>query len=227
MFRAVALVACLPVLAGCLSNSPDAPATPTPTFTATAAPATPAGPALTDTMHLLNRTHVTGLAPTGGDVIRVPVDATGIPVTTAPSADARWSMPRPPALTYLAGTATLWIQVEGTVTNSDPGDACFWRASLYAPSPSSGTGVVSTTSRFVCASEPAVVPPGVRELRLDFPGFDVPDGAEETLLLRIVADNGIAAPGATINVLTGTPQYDSQVTVYGLQLPLTTQTLLV
>jgi hypothetical protein len=229
MLRALSLVACLVVLSGCSSNGSTTDETPTPTFTSVADTAVALAPALTDTMHLLDAPHMAGAAPTGSQVIRVPVRASGIPVTIDGADSRTWQMPRPATLTFLTGSTTLWVDVEGTVTNSNPTDPCFWRVKLYSLSTSSGGGNpagVSMDPSFVCASEPAVVPVGVRALQLTFPGYDLGETAGDVLVLSIEADGGVLAPGASIDVLTGTPEYDSRVTVSGLQLPLMTQTLL-
>lgn len=74
------------------------------------------------------------------------------------------------------------------------------------------------SDRSICASEPAVVPIGVRVLQLEFPVYDLPETAGNTLVLDITV-NAIIAPGATVNVLTGTREYDSQMTLTDLQIP--------
>lgn len=181
---------------------------------------------LTDTMHLLDAPHVTGQAPTGHEPIRVAVPTRGVPVTIDAPPNANWTIPRPPELTTLAATIVFWVDVEGVVSNANPSDPCFWRVNLYSPDPNAGQGggVVTTSNNDLCAAEPAVLAAGIRTLTFELPARNIPGNGET---LRLIANaNAILGPGATFEFLTGAVETDSTVTVLGLQLPVTTHTLL-
>lgn len=225
MLRALSLAVCMFLLAGCSTSAPPLGQNPTPTMTADPGPVAAPEPLLTDTLHLLDSPEMTALVPTGDEVIRVPVRAKGIPVSMG-AVERDWRHPRPENVTTLTGSLTLWVDVQGTVSNPHPAEPCFWTVHVYVPTTSSGGGLVGMDTTRMCASEPAVVPVGVRSLQFTLPDADIPSGAGDTLVLHIDA-NGVLAPGASIDVLTGTPEYDSQLTLLGLQVELPTQALLV
>lgn len=216
------------LLGGCLDGSdpePTTSTTSTQTFTAIADPGFPVGEPLTDILYLLDSPHVTAAVPTGTDPMRVPVTSTAVPVTIDGASPKNWTLPRPGTLDFVLGTALIYIDVQGVVSNPSPADECFWRFNLYVPAAAGSGNVGVGTDHSVCKPEPAVVQPGVRELSVSFPGQPVPDGAGDRLVL-VITSNAVMGPGATVDVLAGSVDYPSRVTINGLQVPLTTQTLL-
>jgi hypothetical protein len=167
--------------------------------------------------------HIRATPPQGNDEIRVPVRSNAIPVSTDGGVTRNWTIPRPPALSFLTGTARFFIEVQGVVVNPNQSDPCFWRAYLYAPVDSS-SGTVVGTDHSACASEAAVLPAGTHAITVTFAGQPIPAGAADHLVLVLV-NNAVLAPGASVSVVTGTPDVDSTVSINGLQLPITTQTL--
>lgn len=233
MLRAAPLAAFLVVLAGCSSPpDPENAASSTSSYSITADSLRPAV-VLTDTLHLLDAPHVAAALPAGGAALERPLCARGVGVTVGgnpvvPACVAEpWTLPRPDGFTTLVGSVTFWVDVQGTVTNSNPSDPCFWEVSLYAPAPADGGAPVSVSDQErLCAPEPPVVPTGIRALRFDIPVRTLSDASGGELRLDLYAYGGVLGPGATMKVLMGTPEHDSQITLSGLQVPLSTQTYL-
>lgn len=215
MLRPWLAVALFLVLAGC-SSRPEAPAAPVPAVT-TVATSTPEPVVLTDTLHFLDAPHMAAAAPTGGEPLRVPLK----PITPGNTADSivQWVLPRPEGLNLLTIELRLFIEVEGTYANADPsGGECFWSMALHV------AGSEGDTWEILCAGEGPIVQPGIREIHLtethDITGVG---GAELQFdILMATPPN----PSAAAFLLTGSTEYDSSLTVAGLQLPLHTRTLL-
>ena len=201
--------------------------TSSPTASITSAIQGPTTAALTDTLHLLDAPHVTGLAPDLAEPLRTPLQSTAGTVQTTPVDYKDWQMPRPATLTYLTGTARFWIEYQGTVV-ANPVDSCFWRISLHVANnttaPNGNPTTISMTDA-VCVGEPEALPTGIRALEVTFPGRPIPDGSAANMTLEIT-HSGRLAPGASVNLLSGTIDHDSTLTLNGLQVPLTTQTYL-
>jgi hypothetical protein len=204
-------------LSGC-SSGPETqgPTTPGPTFTATAQPVADQV-VRTDTMHFLDAPHMTGSVPTASEPLRVPLKP--IAANDPRSSIVVWSLPRPQGLGLLEVEFHLFIEVEGTFVNADPGGGdCFWNATLHVRDADSSTWIVE------CGAEGPLVQPGIRELR--FVGqndISQVGGGELQVELLMAAP---PTPGAAAFLLTGTPDHDSSLTIAGLQLPIDTQTLL-
>jgi hypothetical protein len=219
MMRVVALVSCLLMaLAGCSSGPASDEATPSSVTTSSSATVLTfnAPPPLTDTLHLLDAPHLAATLPEGGEEIRVPIPSSaGVSGT-----EVRWSLPRPTGLNSISANLTFWVEVQGTVLNNEP-TGCFWYVVLTVDT---GDGLSSLADP-MCASEPAVVPPGVRQLTLFNSGsFDISGASGATIKVEVSVSSSVA-PGASVALLAGTSEHDSSVTIAGLQLPLDTQTL--
>jgi hypothetical protein len=131
-----------------------------------------------------------------------------------------WSLPRP-AFADLA-VVHLTIDVEGVVTNPPRGAFnCFWTLEL-AVVHADGTLAESTS---ICHGAPDVLPDGVQALDVPlsttFAGMLQP-GDRLAFSLQTM---GVYTPGAAVDVLSGTADGDSTLTIHGLQLPVDTQTL--
>lgn len=218
---AVTLVAL--AVSGCASSPPSA--APSSTSQAPSTSTAPPPPVLlTDTLHLMAAPHLQAMPPTGPDVIRTPVPGyadqfSGILLAQSPRAGLFWDMPRPD-LTVLEGNATLWVEVQGTVTNLQT-SGCFWQVYLRIDSPDGGFSASSGP----CLVEGPVVAPGVRRLFAEFGSLDLRPVAGDTLSLWVFSNGGYA-PGATVEVLSGTPEFASTLSLRGLALPLDTVTFL-
>ncbi len=225
MVRALLGLAFVFMLAGCSSPpTPDDTVAPaTFTSTATLSDLAPAEP-VTDTMYLLDAPHMTASAPLGA-VFRTPVPSVFDGITSGGSAAplVEWSLPRD-GLRVLEGNATLWVEVQGTVTNPNVpfsgGEACFWSVMIGAHRSDGGYSSYGT-----CLDEPTVVPPGVRELKVEFPAFDASEIIGESLFVAI-GNSGLYGNGASVDVLSGSAEYPSRLSLRGLTLPLDTQTYL-
>lgn len=228
----LAAVPCLLVLvlSGCSSMPVEESSTSVSTsaFTATAYSDPTLSEPLTDTLHLLEAPHVAGTLSANGEVLRSPVQSTSGSPRPAGVEYHSWELPRPEALTYVVGTARFWIEFEGSNVNAVPIDTCFWRVNLsFVRTNTTGGGnpVGATMTDDVCVAQPEALPTGIHELTISFPGRPVPADAGDKLRLWITSSS-FMAPGAGVHVLSGTPEYDSTITLNGLQVPLATQTYL-
>ena len=204
-------------LPGCSSKSQEEPATPAQTFTSTVAPVVDTI-VRTDTMHFLDAPHMTGQVPTATEALRVPLKP--FQPHDLQASIVQWSLPRPEGLLRLEVEAHLFIQVEGTFPNADPGGGgCFWSTSVHVKGADGGSWIN------LCGEEGPLVQPGIRELRLSGRNDISQVGGNELQFDFLMA--APPTPGAAAFLLTGTPDYDSSLTITGLQLPIDTQTLLV
>jgi hypothetical protein len=134
----------------------------------------------------------------------------------------KWSMPRP-NLTALAGSAIIWVDVQGPVAHQDATNPCFWQLSMRLERDDGGFYQVSGG----CVEEPAIVPEGIRAIEFAFEGVDFSTFEGQTLSIVLTTTAVANAPGSTVSAMSGSIENDSRVTVVGLQVPLDTQTLLV
>jgi hypothetical protein len=217
MLRMVALGSCLLMaLAGCSSgpgsdDGPVATASSSSRSVLTFAPPPPT----TDTLHMVQAPHLAAAAPTGTEPIRHDVPT----LYAADVKDLVWTMPRPD-LAVLSAEIHLWVDVQGTVANGAANRSCFWEVNLRVIQADGSYHFI-----YGCAAEPDVPQPGVREVVVEI-DFDIAALAGDLVGIGLQTE-AILSPGASMTLLTGTSEYDSRVTIEGLQLPLDTTTLLV
>jgi len=228
MLRVVALGSCLLMaLAGC-SGGPDPPSgteTSSPAASSSSRPAVavPLAPVLTDTLHLLDAPHMAAtlnprsqpfrtLVPSAADAFAGLLGAAPLP---------KWTLPET-NLTAFAGSVVVWVEVDGFVAHQDATNPCFWQLAIRLERDDGGFYQQSGG----CVPEPAVVPEGIRAIEFPFEGIDFSAFNGTTVAIQLTTSSLVAAPGATVSALSGTLDYDSTMTVRGLQVPLDTQTLL-
>lgn len=206
-------------LAGCSSSPSATPADgeQSSTFVVTAAPALDTTPR-TDTLFLLDPPHLAGQLPGGDATIRTQVPSDlypgNVPLPT-------WVLPRP-AVPELVTSISIWVEVQGVVTNyANPTGGCFWFVALHFEDESGPLNNVASA----CAPEPGIVPEGIREVVIDVPETDIQNLAGVRLAATVVT-YGTYTPGARADILSGTADHPSAITIAGLQLPIDTQTLL-
>lgn len=172
-------------------------------------------------MYLLDAPHMVATLPAGATTIRTAIPAEASAATGAFS-PPHWSLPSPD-LTEFRVTLRLHIDVQGFVANPDS-DGCFWHIAFHFEDRSFLDGGSGLSSH--CIGEAAIVATGTRVLELETStaSFD-PSGGER--LAFTIYSIGYYAPGATVDLLSGTIDADSSWTIEGLQLPLDTRTLLV
>lgn len=215
MLRPWLVVALLVALSGCASPAPAEPV-PVQTFTTTAAPEVDSV-VRTDTLHFLDAPHMTGQAPAEGAVLRVPLKP--YQPHDLQSSMVQWSLPRPEGLLRLEVELHVYLEVEGTFPNADPGGGdCFWSSSLHVRGADGSSWII------LCGEEGPLVQPGIRELRLTGRNDISQVGGDELQFEILMA--APPTPGAAAFLLTGTPEFDSTLTITGLQLPIDTQTML-
>lgn len=209
-------------LAGCSSGVEPTIAQPASSSSSTAPPVL-ADLVRTDTLYLLESPHLAGALPTGGAIIRtyVPTDLDSLEGAQVP-VFPKWTLPRPD-LAELEVTIRLWIDVQGVVTNPPRGAFnCFWSFSFFIEhNDGTRTGLTS-----YCSPDAPVVPTGIRMQEHSF--VETPDlavGRGDRLGFDINT-YGAYAPDASVDILSGTAEFDSSFTITGLQLPIDTQTLL-
>ncbi len=212
-------------LAGCSAGEDLAIETPTASATpSSAAPIVAPVPVLTDTLHLLDAPHLAATLNPQSSAFRAPIpsaaDSFGGLLGVNPT--LKWSLPRP-NMTALAGSAVVWVEVQGTVVHQDATNPCFWLLTLRLDSDDGGIYQQSGG----CVEEPTVVPEGIRPVQFTFEGVDFSGFEAETLSFQLSTTAAPLAPGASVTALTGTLEYDGLLTIAGLQVPLDTQTLLV
>lgn len=213
------------LVAGCLSPAPhgpgpeDTPSPSSPAPTRTSEPGVqPLAAGMTDTLFLLEPPHMAGRLPGDGAGLRIPVESYST-VVAGGGDGVLWSMPRPD-LASLSGNATIFVEVQGTVLQSPLTQGCFWQVLLRLDG---ADGISAATG--ACVAEDTLIQPGVRELRVAWSGLDVAGLEGDQVGLSLVA-NGEKAPGATIEVLAGTAEHPSRLSLRGLAVPLDTRTLL-
>ena len=216
------------LLAGCSSPpaaGPDPAAVEPETFTVVGDNRV-AAPAFTDMYHFLAQPDVTATPPDAYEPVRVRVQSLherSVQIATTPP-----NQPVPPAPSWnftlsqdldgIVGTATVWVEVTGTVTGNPfsqpPTSGCFWALDAlvdgYADRVTLG-----------CLMEDLQVEPGIYELHLSFAHADLAFPAGSAFHVEFSTGEWVArSPGTTVEVLTGSIQYDSVLQLYGLRLPL-------
>lgn len=212
-------------LAGC-STGPDAaePAA-RPTISATAAQDPVIQVMRADTMHLLDPPHVAGLLPTESTTIRTPIPS-DVDELTGGMTYPTWNLP-PVDLAQLRTAFHLVVDVQGVVTPYGysllgAGEACFWNIAVLVQG---RDPLMYDHVTHRCLREGPAVAMGVRVLEFDLPEANLVTLQGEPLAV-IVWTSGVYGPGATIDLLSGSVDADSTLTIERLQLPVTTMTLL-
>lgn len=214
------LVVVVVALAGCSSKPADqAPVTTTDTITSVAAGGGfEEAVTTTDTLHFRDPPLASGVPLVASEPIRVLVPSDyNTNAQNSGRAPAVWRLPRPMAANGTADV-TFWVDVQGLVSNAGAlagaGSDCFWLVIFKMDDGSEGGRNLGG----VCLGEPPVVPEGIRQLRAQVPDLDF-TGEGRALRLHI-ATTGIYSTGSTVDVLTGTAEYDSFLTIPGLKAPL-------
>jgi hypothetical protein len=180
----------------------------------------------TDTLHLLAFPDTTPAIPEAYDDLRLPIPGTAdiaASGTTGNAAMHEWRLHLGEDLQGVVGTATFWVDVRGSILNNPNPlvDHCFWEFRFL-------TGDVNTgESHFApCGKENATIAQGVRPITFtfDLPAASVPAGQD--LRFELYTQDFGRAPGATVDLLTGSVAHDSRVQLIGLRLPLDTGVLL-
>lgn len=173
-------------------------------------------------MYLLDAPHMQAAFPQD-KVLRTHVPSVFEALAGHSAPTVSWVLPRD-GLNVLEGNASVWVDVEGPVTNpnvpASNGQACFWNVVLGIKQSDGGS-----TSYGDCLDEPTVVPSGVRELKFHFPAFDANNVAGDLVFIGL-GSSGIYGDGATVDVLSGSPDFPSHLSLHGLALTLDTQTYL-
>lgn len=175
-----------------------------------------AAPRFTDTYHFLARPAVTPTPPDSYEPVRVPVsslyDRTAAPTSEPPT----WDFAIPQDIQGLIGTATVWVEVQGTVTGNPfsqpPTEGCFWCLNAVVDGDLVGLGSLT---------EDLQVEPGIYELHFAFSYADRSFPAGTTFHVQFTTGEWMArAPGTSVEMLTASIQHDSFLQIYGLELPL-------
>lgn len=210
-------------LAGCSSGPEPGLEQPAASSSSSAPPTLP-DIVRTDTLYLLDSPHLAGALPADGATIRtyVPTDLDSLEGAQVPEWP-KWTLPRPD-LAELEVTIRLWIDVQGVVTNPPRGAFnCFWSFAFFIEH-NDGTRTGLTN---YCSPEAPVVPTGIKMQERSFvvtPDLAVGRGDRLGFDLNTY---GAYAPDASSDVLSSTAEFDSSLSIAGLQLPIDTQTLLV
>ena len=221
--RALLVLAPL-LLAGCFSSSPATSTTQaqptTMSLATTTAPVHAPKATVTDSLHLLDPPHLlAGASDRTTDIVLHVASITEVAAGTGSALE--WRLPRPATLASITTNYTLWVDVEGTVLNPEStSSGCFWNIVMLVQQDDG-----SSTGMPVCVQEPAVLSTGIRALHASFADFDIRNAPGKTIVLQILT-TGTYGPGATVDLLTGTPQHDSQFSIKDLAFPIDTTTLL-
>lgn len=212
----VALVVLL--IAGCSDPStPDSPTAPTQTVATSTAPPPPI--IRTDDLHLVEAPHLVGTLHTSPVEVRTPIVKTGL---NEVAMSAEWSLPAP-EMTDLRATLHVFIDIQGVVSAASTKPTLCFLGVAMAIEHADGTRDTLTS---YCRGSYAVAPMGVQEHVFDVPqtldALPVP-GDRLVFHVEII---GTFAPGATAEVVSGTPETDSKLTIQGLQIPIDTETYL-
>lgn len=218
LFRALpaTVLALVPLMAGCASPGDGEPAPATPSATYSVVGDNRVSPVLvSDTYHLLAQPDVAPRAPTGTETVRVPVGSAFAPTKVTQPSDDAWRLVLPHDVGGLVGTARLWVEVKGPLLGnpfSGVTGGCFWSLDVAAQGEEYG---------LACLPEEMQVREGVHELVFTFAHADRAYPAGTVLALTFEALEWVErSPGTTVEVLTGSAEFDSSVQLYGLELPL-------
>lgn len=160
---------------------------------------------------------MTPTPPDAYEPMRIPVTSLYDRTTAVPPPEPpTWDFALPQDLQGLIGTATLWVEVTGTVAGNPfaqpPTNGCFWCLDALVNGEFVGLGSLT---------EDLQVEPGMYELRFAFsyPERSLPAGTE--FKVQFTTGEWVArSPGTTVEMLTASIQYDSFLQIYGLELPL-------
>ncbi len=167
------------------------------------------------TLHLLDRPDVTIAAPPAGEAKRVrvwsTVDTAQGNFVGAPQAPPSWEFTWPDESDSVVANGTFWVEIQGQPPPNPT--SCFWDLVLsFQTSPSSSVGFS------VCAGFedfPTTTGPHRLDFEFRFSGFDVPAGAQVSM--QLYGGMGPNPPGTEAALLTGSAEFDSQVTFQGEQ----------
>lgn len=206
------------VLPGCSSDPElDDPVSPTTAVATSTAPVKPV--ARTDTLYLLDAPHMAGMLAPDAEPIRTPMPAPG--TTTGSAMSPEWRLPVT-GLVELQTTLVLYIDTQGVVTAGTGGNVCFWMVGMRLEHADGSSEGLSN----YCFGEDPVVPTGIQRLEFAIPQTLVEAAAPGDLLFFDFGALATFAPGATMDILSGTLTTNSSFTVAGLQIPVDTQTYL-
>lgn len=165
------------------------------------------------TLHLLDRPEVTIAAPPTGDPVRVRVWSTADTLqgnfVGMPSPPPSWEFTWPEASTGVAANGTFWVDVQGQPPPSP--NSCFWDLILtFEVQENSyvGFSVCAGFEEFPVANGPHRI-----DFEFRFSGTQVPAGA--SVSMQLYGGTGPNPPGTDVALLTGSAQYDSQITFQG------------
>jgi hypothetical protein len=193
------LAACALLLSGCSAgpSSEDDSTLPSQTFTVTGDNRV-AEPLVTDTYHFLAQPDVTPTPPDALEPVRVYVTSLHERTASFPAEPPTWDFALPHDVQGLMGTATIWVEVAGTVTGNPfsqtPTGGCFWCLNALVNGELIGLGSLT---------EDLQVQPGIYELHLTFsyPERSLPAGTE--FKVQFTTGEWVArAPGTTVQMLT-------------------------
>ena len=224
------------LLAGCFTNGPSGTHSTSTSGAATMSSSTGSTTGLqatTDIIRFAMAPNLTTVAPHQIKALRVPVFsplAAGSALSLKPSTwNFTWPKDRTTAIVW---NLTLWVDVEGTVlgqTTVPPnanGTYRFWNVVIVMGEPGAQPRDDSKSrGGGIDFWEPQTVPNGVRELRasITLPAAAFAKGWFVSVSLQTAAT--FIAPGATVDLLTASTEYDSRMQVSDLQLPLEIQRL--
>ncbi|MHB1260955.1 MAG: hypothetical protein ACYC2H_04485 [Thermoplasmatota archaeon] len=223
MLRLLALpLAAMVLLSGCSTNAPSGQEGPAPTtaFTITGDNRI-VEPLFTDTYHFLAQPGVTPAPPDAVESVRVPVTSLYDRTMGLPAEPPTWDFAIPQDVQALMGTATIWVEVTGTVTGNPfsqtPTGGCFWCLNALVNGELVGLGSLT---------EDLQVQPGTYELHFTFSYADRSYPAGTEFQVHFTTGEWVARPpGTTVEMLTASIQNDSFLQIYGLELPLETTLL--
>lgn len=164
----------------------------------------------TDTLHFLAEPTLSPLPPPDGQDTRTSLADPGV-ASVKPQHQWAYRAPHAPPLGPVA--VTLWVDVEGTVLSDTA--PCAWQVTVSVDL-DGGRAAISG-----CAEEPpGPVATGVRSLQATV-DLGALSGTRIGSALRIaVLSNLHPAPGATVELLTGSKAHDTQATLPGLKAPM-------
>lgn len=223
MLRVWVLAAFVVPLAGC-STGPDPAEEPLPLTPATTSPARALPIPQTDTLHFLDEPHMAASLPRDGAVVRtrIPSDTN---LLTGTLDIPTWRLP-PLDLSQLRATVRLVVDVQGVVTpygysTFGGATACFWNVAVMVEG---NDPTMYDHVTHLCLREGPVVPTGVRVLEMALPEAMLMSVQGQPLVIVVWASS-IESPDATVDLLSGTADADSTLTIERLQVPLETLTL--
>lgn len=217
MMRTAACLAVLVALAGCSSDSGGGDGETTTPSTSTTPPPPP--PPMTDTLHLGMVPAMTTAVPEGTTDISTPVPASGFGGGGGGGGgmgppDAEWIYTLGQDQTVTGGEIHIWIEITETLVqpvNPFPGSQnCSWFVNLDVG--------ISNSPDIACIAEPlGPINPVVKELVFEFTTDGaITVGGNETITLQFGRTPFSLSQNTPVNVLSGSKDHDSFVTLTGL-----------